>query len=193
MTKRAAESFHVWMMGVCVAVFAAQSVATGGGMIDRYALYGPAVAGGQWWRLLTWAFVHANVVHLGLNMLSLRVLGRLMEPLFDVGGRWRFPLLYMGSLLGGSVGVLLVGFHSPTVGASGAVFGVLGAAAALPLRCGFGANRFGVLPWLAFNLAVTFAVPGISVGGHVGGLLAGFVLGWLLTPVGRLYDTRAAA
>jgi membrane associated rhomboid family serine protease len=183
-------SFHMLMLVCCVAVFVWQQRVGIDASVDAAALYGPKVADGQWWRMVTSGFMHLNVAHIVLNVASLVMLGRLLEPLYDAGRRWRFPLLYVGSLLGGAAGVLLVEFDLAAIGASGAVFGLLGAAIALPARIGSGLNRFGVLPWLVGNLAFTFVVPGISVGGHLGGLVAGFILGWLLTPASRLHDYR---
>lgn len=176
------------MVALCLLVFFWQNAVGYSGSVEVGALYGPYVVAGEWWRLATSAFMHAGAVHLGMNMLSLVMLGRLLEPLYQVGGRWCFPTLYVGSLLGGSIGALFFEFHSPVVGASGAVFGLAGASIALPMRLGSGANRFGALPWLLLNLVVTVTVPGISIGGHLGGLAAGFALGWWLAPVEHLED-----
>lgn len=138
------------------------------------------VAAGQFWRMLTAGFAHGGMLHLVFNMFSLYVLGRVIEPVLAARGAWRFPTLYLGSLLGGSAGVLLLEPNSLAVGASGAVFGLMGAAMSVPARQGLGWNRLGVLPWVALNLVFTFANPGVSVGGHLGGLITGLGLGWLL-------------
>ena len=84
------------------------------------------MAHGQWYRIVTSGFLHENLIHIGFNMYVLWILGRMLEPAI---GRLRFGVIYGVSLLTGSLGALLVTPHSPTVGASGAVFGVMGAAA----------------------------------------------------------------
>jgi membrane associated rhomboid family serine protease len=135
------------------------------------ALYGPAVAAGDWWRLLTAAFLHYGPIHLGMNMLALWWFG---QPLEHALGRGRFLLLYLVSGLAGSAGALLLTPLSVTVGASGAIFGILGAALILERR---GAMVFGgqALTMIVINLVFTFAVGGISIGGHIGGLAGGAV------------------
>ncbi len=183
--------FYRQMMWVCGLVYVIEMLAGSTDVIQAGAVYGPAVLQGQWWRLITSGFLHASTLHLAVNLFSLHALGRIIEPAFAGQQAWRFPLLYVGSLLGGSIGALLVEFDRPAVGASGAIFGLLGAALTIPRRLGLGWNRLGVLPWLGFNLLITFAVPNISKGGHIGGLIAGLALGWLLTtPPGRTYDAR---
>jgi membrane associated rhomboid family serine protease len=133
------------------------------------ALYGPAVAAGDWWRLFTAAFLHYGPIHLGLNMLALWWFG---QPLEHALGRARFLLLYLVSGLCGSAGALLLTPTSVTVGASGAIFGILGAALVLERQ---GSMVFGgqALTMIVINLAFTFAVGGISIGGHIGGLVGG--------------------
>jgi membrane associated rhomboid family serine protease len=84
------------------------------------------VAHDQWWRIVTGGFLHENLIHIGFNMYVLYILGRMLEPAI---GRLRFGLIYAVSLLTGSLGALIVSPHSITVGASGAVFGIMGAAA----------------------------------------------------------------
>lgn len=177
--------FHQRMMVLCVVAFALQQFWGMGRSVVNAAVYGPAVIDGQWWRLVSGGFLHGSAMHLAVNMFSLYVLGRVVEPVLARQGRWQFPVLYVVSLLGGSLGALVLEFDVPAVGASGAIFGLLGAAIAVPGRRGWGWNRFGVLPWLGLNLVITFAVPGISKGGHLGGLLAGFVTGWVLAVAPR--------
>jgi membrane associated rhomboid family serine protease len=183
-----ATPFHRQMMWVCGLVYALEVLVGSADAIQAGAVYGPDVSQGQWWRLVTAGFLHASTLHLAVNMFSLYALGRIIEPAFTGKQAWRFPLLYIGSLLGGSFGALLVEFDRPAVGASGAIFGLLGAALTIPRRLGLGWNKLGVLPWLVVNLLITFAVPNISKGGHIGGLVAGLVLGWVLTtPLKRTY------
>jgi len=169
------------MLAACVLVYAAQAL-FGATVAELGSLYGPAVTSGQWWRLFTSGFLHVGALHLAFNMFALFVLGRILEPIFDLGGRWRFPMLYLGSLLGGSLGALALDYTTPAIGASGAIYGLLGAALSLPRRWGLGWNAFGVVPWVVLNVVITFSFPAISKGGHLGGLLAGLLLGWFLAP-----------
>jgi membrane associated rhomboid family serine protease len=139
------------------------------------------VAEGEWWRLVTSGFLHANIIHIALNMWVLYSLGKLLEPAL---GRVNFGLVYFVSLLGGSLGVMILSPNSLTVGASGAVFGLMGAAAAVfrARRIDLLASGLGAMIFL--NLAFTFSVRGISIGGHLGGLVTGFVAAWLIEDFG---------
>jgi membrane associated rhomboid family serine protease len=127
------------------------------------------VAEGQWWRLLTATFLHGSLIHLGMNMLVLWLIGPPVEEYF---GRARYLLLYLVSGLAGSAGALILSGGRPTVGASGAIFGLMGAALILEWRriFVFGGQALGLV---VVNLALTFAIPGISIGGHIGGLIGG--------------------
>jgi len=138
-------------------------------------LPGQGVAHGQLWRIVTSGFLHENLVHIGFNMYVLYVLGLQLEPVL---GRVKFGAIYAVSLLTGSFGALLVSPHAITVGASGAVFGIMGAFAVelrarqLPLMRG-GLGGIGGL--ILINLVISFTLPGISWGGHVGGLIGGTI------------------
>jgi membrane associated rhomboid family serine protease len=144
----------------------------GGSVIGDLALYGPAVAAGDWWRLLTSGFMHAGLAHLLFNMFSLYILGGLLEPAV---GRLRFAIIYFVALLCGSLGVLLVSPNEVTVGASGAIFGLMGAAIVVLRHRGIDVMASGLPFWLGLNLVLTFGVSGISIGGHIGGLIGGTV------------------
>ena len=123
-----------------------------------------------WYRLVTSGFLHFGLLHLAFNMYFLYVLGPILErPL----GRTRFALLYFASLLGGSLGVILSDSTSITAGASGAVFGLLGAATVGLWRRGVNPFSTGIGTALLINLFITFFVPGISIGGHLGGAAVG--------------------
>jgi membrane associated rhomboid family serine protease len=152
----------------------------GNSIYDHGFLRAHEVASGDWWRLLTAAFLHYGPIHLGLNMLALWWFG---APLEEAIGRGRYLLLYLVSGLAGSAGALLLDPNAQTVGASGAIFGILGAALVLERQ---GTPIFGgALVLIAINLAFTFSVGNISVGGHLGGL-AGGILGTLaLSRFGR--------
>jgi membrane associated rhomboid family serine protease len=129
------------------------------------------VAEGEWWRLITATFLHYGPLHLALNMLVLWFIGPALEEYL---GRARFLLLYIVSGLAGSAGALLLDPNTLAVGASGAIWGLMGAALVLELRK---INVFGgqVLGLVVLNLVLTFAIPGISIGGHVGGGIGGAV------------------
>ena len=115
-----------------------------------------------------------------MNMLLLWFLSQELEPAL---GRLRFAVLYVVSLLGGSLAVMVIDPLAPTVGASGAVFGLMGALIVLQLRAKQNPWQSGIGGLVAINLVLTFVIPGISIGGHVGGLLAGAAAGYVLQPL----------
>jgi membrane associated rhomboid family serine protease len=169
----------VGIIAICVLAFLATgSFGPGGGggdtLFRKLALFGPSVADGDYWRLVTSGFLHAGILHIAFNMYLLWILGQLLEP--ALGSR-RFAALYAASLLAGSFGALLVEPNALTVGASGAIFGLMGAAA-VELRAR-GANilqtDIGLL--IIFNLGLSFVLSNISVGGHIGGLVGGVLVG----------------
>src|SRR5262245_8163864 len=144
-----------------------------GSIVGDFGLRGVSVAEGEWYRLLTGGFLHAGIVHIGFNMFALFVLGRLLEPGI---GTPRFVALYFASLFAGSFGALAM--TDPielTVGASGAIFGLFGATFVIARGRGLDAlaSELGFL--LLINLALTFGISGISVGGHLGGLAGGLI------------------
>ena len=131
------------------------------------------VASGEYWRLLTAGFLHANLIHIATNMISLYILGL---PLERILGRTRFLLIYLLSLLGSSVSVMLFsGPFIPTIGASGAIYGLMGALVVTFKRLGFDLRQLLVV--IALNVFITFQVAGISWQGHLGGLVVGAVVG----------------
>lgn len=139
------------------------------------------VAHGDWWRLITAAFLHHGPFHLLLNMVALYWFGSLLERRIGSG---RFVLLYVVSGLAGSAGALLASPTSPTVGASGAIFGILGAGLVLEQQRDyvFGGSALGII---VINLVLTFAIPNISIGGHIGGLIGGAAATLGLSRFGR--------
>jgi membrane associated rhomboid family serine protease len=150
----------------------------GNSLFRNFALFGPAIdINNEYWRLITGGFLHAGFLHILFNMYLLWILGQMLEPLLGSG---RFAALYFTALLWGSFGALVVTPDAHTVGASGAVFGLMGAAA-VELRAR-GVNPFqtdiGFL--IIFNLALSFVLSGISIGGHVGGLIGGALAGMAL-------------
>jgi membrane associated rhomboid family serine protease len=176
------------LIGINVAVYIAE-LAQGGGLYGVHStiyekgfLYAPFVGQGDWWRLATAAFLHYGPVHLLLNMLGLYWFGSLLEQRIGSG---RYLLIYFVSGLAGSAGALVLSPTSATVGASGAIFGILGAGLVLERQRDyvFGGSAMGVI---VANLVLTFAWSGnISVGGHIGGLIGGAAAMLVLTRFGR--------
>ncbi len=146
-------------------------------------VYAPALVGqGEWWRLLSAMFLHGGMEHLALNMVSLFIVGRMMELYFS---RSVYLLLY---LLSGIVGFLVSMVVHPmtvSIGASGAIFGIFGAIGGLMLfhrqrlgeRFRLFMQEFGAV--LALNLLFGILIPGIDMSAHIGGLTVGFVGGYL--------------
>jgi membrane associated rhomboid family serine protease len=170
-----------------VAVYLVQ--ASGGGTLTNPAgevfqkgfLRAYEVGAGEWWRLVTCGFLHGSPIHLLFNMLMLWWFGRPLEALL---GRGRFLAVYFLSLLAGSAGALLLSPTNSTIGASGAVFGILGAGLVLER------NRIDVFGGSAlfvviFNLAFSFAVSYISIGSHIGGLVGGALTVLVLSRFGK--------
>ncbi len=143
----------------------------GGTVFNDGALVGAAIdLNGDWYRLVTAMFLHAGILHIAFNMLALYWLGTVVEQAI---GSWRFLLVYFVSGLAGSAGALLLTDPlQPTVGASGAIFGIMGALLVLEYAA-TGTFAGQALTLILLNLALTFAIPNISVGGHIGGLVGG--------------------
>lgn len=168
-------------------------LSSGGSSVDHGYLFGPAVVyEGQWWRIFTAAFLHGSVPHVALNMVALYQVGNIVEKLF---GKLRFALLYLISIIGSGLAVIYFNFNLPTLGASGAIFGLFGALVAVGIRLGpRGRALIGqVVPIIAINLVFTFAVPGISAAAHVGGLVTGFIAGFILFMMPSREKERAYA
>ena len=174
------------LIGVNVAAFIGE-IATGAGVgggiggansvLGKAALNATLVAHGDWWRIVTSGFMHYSFFHLLFNMYALYILGQLLEPVI---GSLRFGLIYFVALICGSVGALLLSPHALTAGASGAVFGLMGAALLVLRNRGVNVWQSGLGVWLFLNLAITFTVSNISVGGHIGGLIGGTVCAWII-------------
>jgi membrane associated rhomboid family serine protease len=143
--------------------------APGGRLFNDMFLYGPYVAHGDWWRLITAAFLHASILHIGLNMYVLWIIGRPVEQYL---GRARFLGLYFVSGLAGSAGALVLTPTALTVGASGAIFGILGALLIIEWQT-TGRLAGNAMTWIVINLALSFVISNVSIGGHVGGLIGG--------------------
>jgi membrane associated rhomboid family serine protease len=138
-------------------------------LFDEWSLVPRLVGAGDWWRPLTAGFLHIGPVHLLFNMLALFVLGRDLEPVL---GRVRFLAVYLVALLGGSAAVMFFGAPGvPVAGASGAVFGLMGALAVVLRRLNFPLSQ--VVGLIVVNVVISFVIPGLSILGHLGGLAVG--------------------
>ncbi|MCU1675190.1 MAG: Rhomboid family protein [Frankiales bacterium] len=149
------------------------------------------VADGQYYRLVTAAFLHAGLFHILFNMFALAQIGPVLEQAL---GRWRFLALYLLSALGGSVvGYLLAPVNQPSVGASGAIFGLFGAYYVVVRR--LGGETQSILVLLGINLVITFTVPNIDWRAHLGGLVTGALLAaaFAYAPRGPRQSTLHAA
>jgi membrane associated rhomboid family serine protease len=183
------------IIGLCVLAYVAElasggtSGLDGGGKLIRdYGLFGPAVADGEQYRIVTSAFLHAGLLHLGLNMFVLYILGTLLEPAV---GTVRFVAIYAASILGGSFVALLLDPNELTVGASGGIFGLMAAAFLIARHRGLDqlASQLGF--FVIINLVFTFSISNISIGAHLGGLAGGALAGLLITMVERRRPANA--
>ena len=143
------------------------------------------VAEGEYWRLITGGFLHDGFIHIAFNMYILYWLGTMLEPVL---GHVRFAALYFASLLAGSFGALVAAPTSLTVGASGAVFGLMAAAFVFQRARGIDPWRSGLGPVILLNLALPFIFPGlnISIGGHIGGLIGGAIAAIAIERLGAM-------
>jgi membrane associated rhomboid family serine protease len=175
----------VVLIAINVIVYLVEVARSGGGfeigietIYKMGGLWGPAVdANGDWWRVVTSGFVHVSILHIAFNMYLLFILGRLMEPSI---GTARFVFLYFASLLAGSFVALLLEPTTVSAGASGAIFGVLGATFVIARgrRLDAIAGQIGIL--ILFNLFFTFSAGHISIGAHLGGLVCGVLCGLVI-------------
>jgi membrane associated rhomboid family serine protease len=159
----------------------------GGSVWNHGVLFGPFIGGHfqfagapsfagphQYWRLLTSGFLHDGILHIALNMFFLWMMGPMIESAI---GRVNYAATYLAALLAGSFGALAFTPQVPTVGASGAIFGVFGALLVI-------ARSRGVSIWQS-GLGLTLSVKGISIGAHIGGLIAGVIIGFVILELGE--------
>jgi rhomboid protease GluP len=188
---------HV-IFGANVMVFIAMVAAgpsldfTGQLMVHFGANYGPYTLSGQWWRLLTYMFLHGGIFHIAMNMWCLWNLGTLCESLY---GRWTYAAIYL--ITGIAAGLASVAWNPGvlSVGASGAIFGLAGALIAsfyfgefsLPKVAISGTLR-SLLFFVGFNVLFGTLSPGIDNGAHGGGLVSGLILGTLIARVAPEHD-----
>jgi membrane associated rhomboid family serine protease len=146
-----------------------------GTVIDEGVLFRTAIAAGhsQYWRLVTSAFLHENFIHIGFNMYLLYMLGLMLEPAI---GSVRFAVIYFTALLAGSFGVVFA-TAGASLGASGAIFGLMGAAVVELRARGVSVQQSGLGGLIVINLILSFTLANISVGAHIGGLIGGFLAG----------------
>lgn len=164
------------LIAVNVAIFVLTVVAAGSvsdnydsALFEQTWLVPALVADGQWWRLLTSGFLHFGLLHLAFNMFAMWVIGREVETVL---GRWRLLAVYLVSLLGGSAAVMLFsGAGTAVAGASGAVFGLMGALAVLLYRLRMPAGQ--AIGLIVINIVLSLVIPGISLTAHLGGLVVG--------------------
>lgn len=154
----------------------------GSQLVRDYAVFGPAVADGEWWRMISGAFLHASFIHIGFNMYLLWLLGGALER---YAGPARMVAVYGSAVLWGSAGALLLSPNALTVGASGGVFGLMAAVYLLERQRGVALLGSTVGMLLLLNLVITFVLPGISIGGHLGGIAGGAAAGLILSGLGR--------
>lgn len=178
----------VGIIAICVAIALielAQGVTlsgAGAGIAVDLGLFGPFVADGQWYRIITSAFVHAGLIHLIFNMIVLWWLGGALER---YAGSLRFSGIYLASVIWGAFGALLFAPDALTVGASGGIYGLMAALLVLERQQGIALLGSSVGIFLLLNLGITFVIPGISIGGHLGGLVGGFLAALVLSGLGR--------
>jgi membrane associated rhomboid family serine protease len=153
----------------------------GSSVVSDGGLTGAAVADGEWWRLVTSAFIHAGLLHVAFNMYALWWLGGILER--DIG-TLRFLGIYFASVLGGAAGALIASPDALTVGASGGVFGLLAAMLVIERQRGVSLMQSPVGALLVANLVITFVLPGISLGGHLGGIVGGAAAALILSGFG---------
>jgi membrane associated rhomboid family serine protease len=144
-----------------------------GPVIEEGLLWRARIAEGDYWRLISGGFLHENFIHLGFNMYLLYLLGMMLEPAI---GSLRFAVIYFTSLLAGSFGALFA-TAAPSLGASGAIFGLMGAAVVELRARRVSVMESGIGGLIVINLILSFSLTGISVGGHVGGLIGGTLAG----------------
>ncbi|MBV8216849.1 MAG: rhomboid family intramembrane serine protease [Solirubrobacterales bacterium] len=170
----------------------------GGSVWNHGVLFGPALTGNdpfgvgthEYWRLVTAGFLHDGLFHILINMVSLWFVGAALEPAI---GRVNFLAVYFVSLLAGSFGALWFQPQIPTVGASGAIFGIFGALIIVARARGIPIWRSGLGYVLVFNLLFSLSVRGISIGDHLGGLIGGLITGWLIVEVAERRRMAVAA
>ena len=178
------------LIGINVAIYLVLAVLSRNLNIDQNLLYQFGAQAnvqqtGEYWRIFTAMFLHFNILHVGLNMLSLFFIGTAVEVFY---GKWRYLVIYLVSGIAGGIVTLFATPDAFAAGASGAIFGVFGALGIFYVlnRRALGAFGGGAITnwlfWLGLNLVWGFATPGIGIWDHIGGLVAGMIIAALLMP-----------
>ena len=145
-------------------------------LIANFALFAPSVTNGQWWLLITAGFLHGSIIHLLFNVYILWILGSQLE---NIVGKTKFIIIYFGSLLGGSLASYLFSpFGSYSIGASGAIFGLMGAMLVVGRKRNLDISQITTL--VVINVVIGFVLSGIDWRAHLGGLAAGALITWVL-------------
>lgn len=180
------------IIALCLLVFLGQIAtgyplglfpASGGGWVTEHGLmFGPLIAEGEWWRVITPGFLHLGIIHIAMNMYLLYILGRMLEP--ELGAA-QMLAVYVTSLIAGSLGALILEPGTPSAGASGAIFGLMGMALVIARsrQIREAVQQIGIL--VVINLVITFGYSGISKGAHLGGLIGGAICGVILFELGE--------
>jgi membrane associated rhomboid family serine protease len=178
------------ILAINVLVFLAE-VATGTGILGTSGRFGTvfydSMLLGPWihgepYRLFTSAFIHDGLIHIAFNMWFLYIVGTALERGI---GRQPYLAIYLASIFAGSFGALLFQPDIPTIGASGALFGLFGALIVLASRRGISIWQSGLGATLVLNIVISLSIPNISIGAHAGGLAGGLLLGWLYVEFGE--------
>ncbi len=175
--------FSWGLMAVAIARFLYENQLSHSPGEARWALYGPWVRTGEWWRLLAYALEHGSVLHIFFNMWVVYTLGTALERIL---GTWRFALISVASCLGAAAFVLFFAFDSKTVGASGMILGWAGAMLPISTQAG----RRSLVTWLV-QVAIISLLPGVSWQGHLGGFLFGLPFGLALRAGPRVFSYAA--
>jgi membrane associated rhomboid family serine protease len=162
--------------------FGLMTSSVAGWVTEHGVFFGPLIADGEWWRVVTPGFLHLGLLHIALNMYLLYILGRMLEPEL---GAVQMLTIYLTSLIAGSLGAMILEPATPSAGASGAVFGLMGMAlvVAWSRKNRDALQQIGIL--VAINLFITFGNSSISKGGHLGGLLGGAICALVLFKLGE--------
>lgn len=164
------------LIALCFLMFVISGFGYDTGLLVKYgANYGPLVKNGEVYRLIAYMFLHGGILHIGLNMYSLYVVGSKVEDFF---GKWKYLVIYLISGISGGLLSIALNGNVVSVGASGAIFGLFGALLyfAYSYRGYIGAMiRSQILPIVIYNLLMGFFIPGIDMWGHIGGLIGGLI------------------
>jgi membrane associated rhomboid family serine protease len=163
-------------LGISLIVIFLLQELTGTLLVKSFALFAPLVTSGEWWRLISAGFLHGSIIHLLFNVYILWVIGSQLE---SIVGNIKFIIIYFVSLLGGSVASYLFSpFGSYSIGASGAIFGLMGAMLVVGRKRNLDISQITTL--VAINIVIGFVLSGIDWRAHLGGLATGAFITWVL-------------